>query len=147
MQIFPFPTTAVAVAVEVTLVADEIAFHSFHSGSHDSIGEIVYAFEVITVIEACCNRRIAAAIDDQVAFDLSIFGFLFCIDGGDEMIVWRQPVHRCRDGVKFHVRRRAHEFVRILLVNHAPGVERNNLDREKAWLKRRLMDDLLDPKQ
>ena len=72
LQILPFPAAAEPVAVEITFVADQVAFDALHAGRDDSIGESVDAFEVISVVESRGDRRIAATVDDQIAFDLSI---------------------------------------------------------------------------
>ena len=98
LQIFPFPTAAQRRAIEITFVADQIAFDALHSGGHDAIGEIVDAFEVVAVIEARGNRRIAATVDNQIAFDRAFIRLFFRVNGSDEVIVRREPIERRRDG-------------------------------------------------
>src|ERR1051326_283496 len=51
-QVLPFPAAANWRAVEITFVANQIAFNAFDPGAHDPVGEIVNTFEVIAVIES-----------------------------------------------------------------------------------------------
>ena len=62
-QIFPLPTRAIFRSDKVTLVADKIAFDAFHAGANDARGEIVDPFEIVAVVEAGGERRIAAPVD------------------------------------------------------------------------------------
>jgi len=48
--------------------------------SRDAFGKVVDALEIITIVEAGCQRRIAAAIDDQVALNFAVLYFFFGVD-------------------------------------------------------------------
>src|SRR5581483_5723897 len=140
-----FPTTAQRGAVEITLVADEVAFDALHARGHDAICEVVDAFEVIATVEARGKRRITATIDDEIAFDFAVVRFFFRVHRSNEMKVGRQSIERSRDRIELHVRSRPHKLVRVLFEDHLPRVERNNLYRKETGFERRLFHDLFDP--
>src|SRR6185437_8170178 len=62
-QIFPIPPGAVLWTNKVTLVADKIAFDALHTRGSDAVREIVDTLEVVAVVEACRETRVAPAID------------------------------------------------------------------------------------
>src|SRR5207248_2089920 len=115
-----------------------------HSRSHYSIREIIYAFEVIAVVEARGDGRIAATVDDQIALDLSVVDLIFGVNRSDEVIVRSQSIKGRRHRVELHVRSRAHKFVRALFEDDLAAIERNDLHREEARLERRLLNYLFN---
>src|SRR5207248_7349051 len=94
-QVFQFPAAANRRSFKVTLIPNQVALNSFHSGGDDPIGKIIDAFEVVAVIEPRRDRWISCSPNAQkVAYHATLIWFFFRINRSDEMKIRSEAIER-----------------------------------------------------
>ena len=85
-------------------------------------------------VVAAVDGRIAAAADDQVAFEDAVLDLGVGFERRLEAIVPAERFRRGRQRDDLHVRRRHHQLPRVQRVEHPAGVERLDLDAPEPLL-------------
>ena len=146
LQVIPRPAGSEGRAVEVAVVAHQVAGDAFHA----RVGEGAYQrFERlvnVAAVQARIDGRVAAAIDDQIAFERAPrVGSGFGVKGGLDAVIGAEPVERQRHGVELGVGGRAEQLLRILLEYRLAGIQGDDLHAPHGGSVLRLPDVVRQP--
>ena len=152
-EVVPHPAFAQRLIVEEIVVADDPPVDARDARRLQPIRPVLERLIPVRPSRAgtvpIAHRRIAVAGDDEVAFQHAARDRAARLHFRREPEVPPEPIRGDRHGDDFHVRRRHHEQVRVVLVEDFAGLERLNLDRPQRVHRRiaeRLFELLLQPR-